>query len=101
MQLRSIYLENFRSYKKLKINITKSNFIVLTGKNGTGKTNLFEAISFLSPGRGFRNSNFLDILNKNILSKHWLIKSEIEKDNKNYNISVEFYTIRMSSKKAI
>ena len=46
MQLRSIYLENFRSYTKLKINITKSNFIVLTGKNGTGKTNLFEAISF-------------------------------------------------------
>ncbi len=92
MHLRSIYLENFRLYKKLKINITKKNFIILTGKNGAGKTNLFEAISFLSPGRGFRNSDFLDILNKNIKSNYWLIKSEIEKDKKNHNVSVEFYT---------
>ena len=53
MRLRSVYLENFRSYKKLNIKIKNIKFVVLTGKNGTGKTNLLEAISFLSPGKGF------------------------------------------------
>ena len=61
MKLKSIYLENFRSYDKLKLNINNNNFVILTGKNGTGKTNLLEAISFLSPGRGFRNSKLSDI----------------------------------------
>ena len=28
--------------------------VVLTGSNGAGKTNILEAISFLSPGRGLR-----------------------------------------------
>ena len=44
MKLRSIYLENFRSYNKLRLNINKSNFVILTGRNGTGKTNLLEAL---------------------------------------------------------
>ena len=55
MKVRSIYLENFRSYKKLNIKIQNIKFVVLTGKNGIGKTNLLEAISFLSPGKGFKN----------------------------------------------
>ena len=66
MRLRSIYLENFRSYNKLRLNINKSNFVILTGKNGTGKTNLLEALSFLAPGKGFRNSKLDDILKKGI-----------------------------------
>ena len=46
MKVRTIYLENFRSYKKLNIKINNIKFVILTGKNGTGKTNLLEAISF-------------------------------------------------------
>ena len=43
MKLRSVKLENFRSYKKLNIKIGKFKFVILTGKNGSGKTNLLEA----------------------------------------------------------
>ena len=35
----------------------------MTGRNGIGKTNLLEALSFLAPGKGFRNSKLDDILN--------------------------------------
>ena len=91
MKLKSIYLENFRSYDKLKLNINNNNLIILTGKNGTGKTNLLEAISFLSPGRGFRNSKLSDILKKNSTSSHWLIHSEIENGTKKFDIGVGFY----------
>ena len=34
---------------------------MLRGKNGAGKTNILEAISLLSPGRGFRNARLREI----------------------------------------
>ena len=35
--------------------------MVLTGENGASKTNLMEAISFLSPGRGLRRAAYADV----------------------------------------
>jgi DNA replication and repair protein RecF len=37
------------------------NPVVLTGENGAGKTNLLEAVSFLSPGRGLRGAKLASI----------------------------------------
>ena len=62
MKLRSLYLKNFRSYEKLNLEIKDTQFVVLTGKNGIGKTNLLEAISFLSPGKGFKNCNIEEVI---------------------------------------
>ncbi len=35
--------------------------VVLTGNNGSGKTNILEAVSMLSPGRGLRGAAFSDM----------------------------------------
>ena len=35
--------------------------VVLTGANGAGKTNLLEAVSYLSPGRGLRGARLADV----------------------------------------
>ena len=99
MKLRSIYLENFRSYNKLRLNINKSNFVILTGRNGIGKTNLLEALSFLAPGKGFRNSKLDDILKKNSSSKHWLIHSQIEDGKKKYEIGIGCYINKFNTPK--
>jgi DNA replication and repair protein RecF len=48
-------LTSFRNYAHLRVEVALSP-IVLTGANGAGKTNLLEAISFLSPGRGLRGA---------------------------------------------
>jgi DNA replication and repair protein RecF len=48
-----IILTNFRSYARGELS-AGSCPVVLAGANGTGKTNLLEAISLLSPGRGLR-----------------------------------------------
>ena len=37
---------------------------MLAGANGTGKTNLLEAISLLSPGRGLRGAKLSEIQRK-------------------------------------
>ena len=48
-------LSNFRNYDSLALD-PAAQVVVLTGANGAGKTNLMEAISFLSPGRGLRRA---------------------------------------------
>jgi DNA replication and repair protein RecF len=50
-----LVLTDFRTYASLDLRL-QSRIIVLTGENGAGKTNLIEAISLLSPGRGLRRA---------------------------------------------
>jgi DNA replication and repair protein RecF len=53
-------LTNFRSYRRATI-APAASLVVLTGPNGTGKTNVLEAISFLSPGRGLRRAQLDEV----------------------------------------
>ncbi len=57
--LTRLVLTDFRNYGYAKIE-TDARPVVLTGPNGSGKTNLLEAISFLSPGRGLRRAKLID-----------------------------------------
>ncbi len=51
--------------------------IVLTGANGAGKTNILEAVSLLTPGRGLRGATNEEIQNKGA-SKGWVISADVE-----------------------
>ena len=53
MTLTRLSLSDFRNHRDLLIH-PGANFVVLTGENGAGKTNILEAVSLLSPGRGLR-----------------------------------------------
>ena len=53
-------LTNFRNYATLSINLSPGA-VVLSGDNGAGKTNLLEAISLLTPGRGLRRAPYADV----------------------------------------
>ncbi len=55
--VRRIMLRDFRSYATLDMTIER-RLVVLCGENGAGKTNLLEALSLLSPGRGLRRAEF-------------------------------------------
>jgi DNA replication and repair protein RecF len=48
-------LTDFRSYASATLE-PGSGFVLLFGENGAGKTNLLEAVSMLTPGRGLRGS---------------------------------------------
>lgn len=54
-------LSNFRNYDSLSLDLS-AQVVVLSGANGAGKTNLLEALSFLSPGRGLRRARLRDVL---------------------------------------
>lgn len=55
-------LSNFRCYDASRITLgSTTKPVVLTGANGAGKTNILEAISFLSPGRGLRRAALSEV----------------------------------------
>ncbi|NVP56758.1 DNA replication/repair protein RecF [Mycoplana rhizolycopersici] len=56
----SLKLHDFRNYASVALGLDDRH-VVLTGANGAGKTNLMEAVSFLSPGRGLRRAAYADV----------------------------------------
>ena len=85
-------LSDFRNYRSLRIEAEIAP-IIITGENGSGKTNILEAISFLTPGRGLRSAKLADI--KRILppeeeilnlNSGWSVAAEILKNNEEYLI---------------
>lgn len=61
MFLKRLLLRNFRNYAEAEVLFSPSiNWI--QGDNGQGKTNLLEAIHFLSTGRSFRSSSLSDLI---------------------------------------
>lgn len=62
--IKNIHLSNFRSYDEVKIQLAE-NINVFIGNNGQGKTNLLEAIYFISNIRSHRTRNDKDLIKNN------------------------------------
>ncbi|MEO0566174.1 MAG: DNA replication/repair protein RecF [Pseudomonadota bacterium] len=58
--LSSLSVSHFRSHKGVRIE-TDQRPVALFGANGAGKTNVLEAVSLFSPGRGLRRSSAQDM----------------------------------------
>jgi DNA replication and repair protein RecF len=54
-------LTDFRNYDHLRIDLD-ARPVVLTGANGAGKTNLLEAVSYLTAGRGLRGAQLDSVI---------------------------------------
>jgi DNA replication and repair protein RecF len=54
-RVRRLILQDFRSYPALDVRFG-ADLVAFTGENGAGKTNLLEALSLFSPGRGLRRA---------------------------------------------
>ena len=64
--LQNLKLSNFRCYESAALRDLSSGFIVLHGANGAGKTNVLEAVSLLTPGRGLRGAKPMEIQNAQV-----------------------------------
>lgn len=74
----SVRLMDFRNYASLSLALSRRH-VVLTGANGSGKTNLLEAISFLSPGRGLRRVAYPEIAREGGPG-HWAVSVQLESE---------------------
>ncbi|MCY3983142.1 MAG: DNA replication/repair protein RecF [Roseovarius sp.] len=68
-------LSHFRSHRSLQISLD-SRPVAIHGRNGAGKTNILEALSLLSPGRGFRRAKVRDMAN-NDAGAGWKVHAAI------------------------
>ena len=84
-RIKFLKLINFRSHSEFNLELSGKP-IAIIGNNGAGKTNILEAISLLSPGRGLRNSKFSEMVkDDNMLP--WGVNFEILSNDKTYQIS--------------
>jgi len=60
LYLSNLTLSHFRSHKRAVIEVD-ARPVTIHGDNGAGKTNILEAISLLSPGRGLRRASAEDM----------------------------------------
>ena len=58
--LSRLVLTDFRNHAEAVLHVG-AGFVVLTGDNGAGKTNVLEAVSLLAPGRGLRRATLSDM----------------------------------------
>ena len=58
--LTRLALTNFRNHAEALI-APGEGFVILSGENGAGKTNILEAVSLLTPGRGLRGATLSDM----------------------------------------
>jgi len=60
MPIIRLALTDLRSYPSALIE-PGEGFVILTGENGAGKTNVLEAVSLLAPGRGLRQASLSEV----------------------------------------
>jgi DNA replication and repair protein RecF len=73
-------LTDFRSYTHARLE-TGGRSVYLFGANGAGKTNLLEAISLLSPGKGLRGSSLAEVgrrLPGEATGRAWAVAAQVE-----------------------
>jgi DNA replication and repair protein RecF len=76
LSIRRLTLTDFRSYSGLRLGID-TRLVALTGANGAGKTNILEAVSLLTPGRGLRGAVFEELARQGG-GGSWAIAAEVE-----------------------
>jgi DNA replication and repair protein RecF len=78
-KVRRLLLADFRSYEALDLQVD-GDLIVLVGENGAGKTNILEAISLLTPGRGLRRADLADCAREGG-GGGWAVSVELEDED--------------------
>ena len=83
MRIQSIYLENYRNYRRLDLKVGPSVNIFF-GKNAQGKTNLIEAIYLCACARSHRTAKDKDLIFRS--------KNDMDQKSSHYQVVLEFFS---------
>ena len=77
--MKALNLNAFRSHRQVNLSLTPgAKGMILIGPNGVGKTNVLEALSFFSPGRGMRRARLKDVQCDQETHIPWSVSMELE-----------------------
>ena len=87
LRITQLKLSNYRNHKFLQINPTK-NIILISGKNGAGKTNVLESISLFDSNTGFRNAKLSELIRYDLIGPKELfgVNLKVYTDNKSFDV---------------
>ncbi len=85
VKINKIRLSNYRNFLNLEI-LFKKKVNIFYGDNGSGKTNILESISLLGKGRGIRNTQLLNLINKD--KSNFFIEACLEINNDDFDIKI-------------
>lgn len=74
--LSRVSLNAFRNHVSATLSLGPAP-VVLTGENGAGKTNVLEAVSLLSHGRGLRGAPFADLCRHDAPDSGWTVSGRL------------------------
>jgi len=86
MQLNRLWLHNFRSYESLELPL-EPGLTALVGPNGSGKTNVVEAVSLLSTLKSFRGAPTESLVRKGATAA--IIRATGERDGREVLIELQ------------
>ena len=78
--LSGLRLNNFRNYETIQLEFGQAP-VVLVGANGAGKTNLMEAVSLLSPGKGMRRAKTAHLARIGAAMPDWSVSAALETED--------------------
>ncbi len=78
-RLASLTIQDFRNYEDCRLEIDASK-VLLLGENGSGKTNLMEAVSLLAPGRGLRRARAEQLPRQTTGCADWAVSARVMSD---------------------
>lgn len=76
--IRAIQLHQFRNYERAALEGLGAGAVVLYGANGAGKTNILEALSLLSPGRGLRGVKIAEMQRAGAQDDGWAVSAQAD-----------------------
>ncbi|NKA16558.1 MAG: DNA replication/repair protein RecF, partial [Alphaproteobacteria bacterium] len=86
--IKDIKLQNFRSHSFTELK-TNHPIICIIGPNGSGKTNILEAISLITDKKGIRGTLIEDCIKKDSKDKT-IISTTVSYEKKDYKIDIIF-----------
>ena len=75
-RLASLTIQDFRNYDSCRLEIDAPK-VLLLGENGSGKTNLMEAVSLLAPGRGLRRATAEHLPRQSTGRADWAVSARV------------------------
>ena len=94
MLLNNLQLFNFRNYAELSVDFCKG-INCITGENGSGKTNILDAIHFLSMTKGYFNAS--DSHSIRIGEASMMVRGQLESEN---GVEIMSCSVRSGHKKS-
>lgn len=87
MFVQSLYLKNFRNFEQSLVHFSP-RINLIYGENAQGKTNLIEALYFLSTGRSFRTNRIHEFIREG--EKEFYLEAHFIKDGIEQRLAIHF-----------